>query len=200
MKQLVRMKDGITMKRKHLTKDQILAIAREAQLLKNSSIRSPFTGMATLCNYVLWKDEKWYQKKLAAYNQAVAEYDQRLDAGEVTLKELSDRLWNKTDFTVEYTEYTEKDIHVNPKFKFLYEMEKNTIECNNTINEMSTRYLLIHFNVLMDLGYGKIRLERNKDYVNARLRTVTVVKGERIMDLHRELVDGAGIYIEMPKL
>lgn len=188
------------MKHKHLTKNQILAIAREAQLLRASSVRSPFTGMSTLCNYVLWKDEKWYQKKLAAYNQAVAEYDKRLDAGEITLKELSDRLWNKTDFTVEYTPYTEKDINVSSKLKFLYELEKNTIECNNTINEMSTRYLLIHFNVLMDLGYGKVRLERNKDYVNARLKTVTVVEGERIMDLHKELVDGAGIYIEMPKL
>ena len=188
------------MKRKHLTKDQILAIAREAQIMRNSSIRSPFTGMSTLCNYVLWKDEKWYQKKLAAYNQAVAEYDNRLDAEEITLKEMSDRLWNKADFTVECVKQTEKDILVNRKMKFLYEMEKNIIDCNNTINEMSTRYMLIHFNVLMDMGYGRTRLERNKDYINERLKTVTVVEGEKIMDLHKELYEGAGIYIEMPKL
>ena len=53
---------GQKMKRKPLTKDEILAITKEAQILKKSSSRSPFTGMATLCNYVLWKDEKWYQK------------------------------------------------------------------------------------------------------------------------------------------
>jgi hypothetical protein len=188
------------MKRKHLTKDELLSMTKEIQTLKKSSNRSPFTGMATLCNYVLWKDEKWYQKKLVAYNQAVAEYDQRLDAEEVTIKDMSDRLWNKADFTVEYVEFTEKDIRVSPKNKFFYAMEKHRIECDNTINEMSTRYMLIHFNVLMDMGYGKKRLERNKDYINARLQTVTVVEGEKIMDLHRELIEGAGIEIEMPKL
>ena len=72
------------------------------------------------------------------------------------------------------------------------------MEANNTINEMSTRYLLIHFNVLMDMGYGKTRLERNKDAINKWLTTLTEADGVGVMDLHKELAEDAGIYVEMP--
>ena len=185
------------MGKRHMTKDQILASMRTVKKMTLCGDRGSFTGMATLCNYILWKEEKWYQKKLVEYNAAVAVYDQKLDSGEVTLEQLTERLWNKADFKVQYEKQTEKDIQAR-KNSFLYEMEKRLIESNNTINEIATRYFLMHFNVLMDMGYGKKRLVRNSDYINHYLGNVVTKDGSRIMDLHRELIDKAGIYVEMP--
>ena len=186
------------MKRRPLTKNEILAKTKQLQMLKQSSYRSPFTGMSVLCNYTLWHDEKWYQKKLGEYNNAVAEYDRKLDAEETTLEEMSKRLWDKAEFTVEWVEFSEKDITVSKKDKFMYSVEKQIIGYNNVINQMSTRYFLIHFNVLMDMGYGKKRLERNKDLINDNLRNIHTDDGTRIMDLRKELIEKAGIEIEMP--
>lgn len=111
------------MKRRPLTKNEILAKTKQLQMLKQSSYRSPFTGMSVLCNYTLWHDEKWYQKKLGEYNNAVAEYDRKLDYGEVLIEELSRRLWDKAEFTVEMVAFSEKDITVSKKDKFMYSLE-----------------------------------------------------------------------------
>ena len=176
---------------------------RESKRLLNHSNKSTFTGMVTVCNYTLWKNEGWYQKKLADYNAAFAVYETKIDNGELTLKELQDRLWDKADFSVEYVEFTEKDIH-SRKNSFMYGIEKQVMEANNIINELSARYFLMHFNVLMDMGYGKKRLERNKDQINELLNTITSDEEDkskkRIMDLHKELYEEAGIYIEMPNI
>ena len=186
------------MKRRQLSKNEILAKTKQLQMLKRSSYRSPFTGMSVLCNYTLWHDEKWYQKKLGEYNSLVAAYDKRLDDEEITLEEISKRLWDKAEFTVEWVEFTDKDITVSKKDKFLYSLEQKIIGYNNTINQMSTIYFLIHFNVLMDMGYGKKRLERNKDLINHNLGNIHTENGTRIMELRQELIDKAGIFVEMP--
>lgn len=186
--------------KRHLSKNEILAKMKEVQKLKNSSDKTPFTGMSTLCNYVLWKKEGWYQKKLGEYNEKVLAYWEQLYTGEIELQTLSDRLWDKADFKIEFVPYTEKDIVTKKKNSFLYEMEKRVIDANNTINEVSARHFTIHFNVLMDMGYGKKRLERNKDYLNGMLGVISSASDQRIMDLHRELYEEAGIYIEMPAM
>lgn len=189
--------------KRQLTKNEILARMREVKKISDSSDKSPFTGMATVCNYTLWKNEGWSQKKLADYNMAVAEYDKKLDSGEVTIEQLQERLWNKADFSVEYVKYTYRDIK-SRKNSFMYELEKKINEANNTINELAARYFLMHFNTLMDMGYGKKRLERNKDQINNLLNVITSDEKDkskpRIMDLHKELYEEAGIYIEMPNI
>lgn len=50
----------------------------------------------------------------------------------------------------------------------------------------------------MDMGYGKKRLERNKDFINDNLRNIQTDDGTRIMELRKELIEQAGIFIEMP--
>lgn len=187
-------------KKKHMTKNDILRAYKEMRDIKHSADKAPFTGMATLCNYVLWKDEGWYQKKLAEYNQCVAECDRLLDEGKLLLSDISKRLFDKAGFTVDYEPYTYEDIRIPKKMGALYKMEMEIIDSQNTINEMSVRYFLIHYNVLMDMGYGKMRLGRNKDYINSRLAVINKDDGHRVMDLHRELLDGVGVYIEMPDL
>lgn len=185
------------MKKRHLSKNEILAKMREVGKLTKGSYNTPFTAMATLCNYVLWKEEGFGQKRLAEYNNRVSEYEYDLDGNKITIQQLSERLMSKADFTIEYLPWTETDITAT-KNSFMYQMEKRVIDANNTINEMSTRYLLIHFNVLMDNGYGKTRLVRNKDDLNRYLANAYTDDGTRIMEFRKELIDKVGICIEMP--
>ena len=185
---------------KHLTKNEILRKYNELQRLKRNALRAPFTGLATLCNWVLWKEEGWYQKKLAEYNQRVLEYNRLVDEGTVLLDDIRRRIKEKAGFDVMYVKFTEADITVPKKDKLLYQIELEIMAANNTINELSTRYMLIHYQVLMDMGYGEKRLNRNMEHVNRWLHIVTDVEGERIMDLHRQLIEGVGVYIEMPDL
>ncbi len=72
------------------------------------------------------------------------------------------------------------------------------MEAEDEINRCSQKYLLIHFNVLMDMGYGKKRLVRVKDAMNLKLKDVGDPMGKGAMEMRQELMDGVGIVIEMP--
>ena len=185
---------------RHLTKNELLAKCKRLQEAKHYANRSPFTGMATLCNWVLWKEEKWYPKKLGEYNRRVAEYDSRIEDGEITLEEIRKRLDEKAGFNVDAVEFSYDKIKISKKNKFLYQIEKGLVDADNTINEISVRYMLCHFATLMDMGYGNKRLNRNKDWVNEWLMKATEPgeHGDKILTLRRKLFEEAGVYIEMP--
>lgn len=173
-------------------------MVRETKKLTANSEATAFTGIDVLCNYTLWHDEKWTQKELVEYHTAVMEYDRKFYDGEITIEQMSKRLWDKAEFTIEYVPQTEEGTYL--KSKFQRDMELRTIKAGNIINEISQQYLLIFFNVLMDSGYGKKRLNRVKDNINKWLDIASKDTGKKIMDLHRELVDKVGIYVEMPDL
>lgn len=183
---------------KHMTKDELLRSCRELSELKRTSNRAPWTAMSTLCNWLLWKEEHWYRKKLVEYNQRVMEYDRKLDDGELELKNLQKRLNLVGGFEIGYVPETYAEIKVPKSKGFRYELERRRVDANNNINDWSIRYLVIHFNVLMDMGYGYKRL--NRVYKSVELRIGEHVKSDvGVMAMHRELINGLGIYIEMPK-
>lgn len=181
-------------KRKHgrqLSRNEIIQKMKKVSDMRRSAETSPFTGVAILANHVLWKKDGWGQIKLTRYNQIVNDYENKINAGEVEVETLSDRLWNKAEFRLEYVPF--ESCHGS---SLRDRFDNEVIEFNNRIHLLATRHLTVHFNALMDLGYGKKRLERNKDWLNEYLRESE--KGTfNIMDLHRELVDGVGIYIEI---
>lgn len=72
------------------------------------------------------------------------------------------------------------------------------MEAEDEINRCSQKYLLIHFNVLMDIGYGKKRLIQVKDAMNQKLKEVCDPMRKDAMEMRQELMDGVGIIIEMP--
>jgi hypothetical protein len=184
---------------RHLSKDEIIRMMKDSRVEKLASHRSPFTGMCTLCCWVLWKTEGWGQERLARYYQAEQEYEGRIEQGEVSTEELSSRLMDKAGWTVEYHRFTEADIGVSKKNKFLYGLAKRQIEDNNRINQLSTQYLLSHYNVLMDMGFGKKRLDRNCEAVTKYLKMIE--NGEaKVMQMHRELEEKLGIIVQMPDL
>lgn len=186
------------MARHNMSKMELLRQYKRVKNIKANADRAPFTCMATLCNYVLWKEEKWYQKKLFEYNQRVNECDRMLDDGEITLEDIQDRLDKKADFIVgiegESRKYSKK-----PK-NFIQQMEREIAAANDWISDMSARYILIHYQVLMDMGYGHKRLNRNRECIRGWLDRVDQDGDVSIRRLHKELYEDAGILIEMPKL
>lgn len=185
------------MKRRHLTpneiKEQCKKIARESRMAD----RTPWTAMGIICGYALYKSEGFKGQKIAKVTSKVAEYEKKWQAGEVTLEDLSKRLNDKADWTVDYKEYTEADIYYR-KGTYNHWLDKVQLKAQNTINEQSTRYMIFMFNVLMDeYGYGKDRLTRVQSYMmdmlgDYRLSKHTVITWRKI------LLEETGVVFEQP--
>lgn len=185
------------MKRRHLTpneiKEQCKKIARESRMAD----RTPWTAMGIICGYALYKSEGFKGQKIAKVTDKVAEYEKKWQAGEVTLEDLSKRLNDKADWTVDYKEYTEADIYYR-KGTYNHWLDKVQLKAQNTINEQSTRYMIFMFNVLMDeYGYGKDRLTRVQSYMmdmlgDYRLSKHTVITWRKI------LLEETGVVFEQP--
>lgn len=179
---------------KHLTRDELLQQLKHTANVRRKAASAPFTGMAILGNYVLWKTEGWYQKRLDEYNQRVRDYYD----SDPDIRRLSERLFDKTDFTVEVQYHQKQDNRYKKSGGYRHSMEQKLMEAEDEINRCSQKYLLIHFNVLMDMGYGKKRLNRVKDAMNRKLTEVSDPMGEGAMEMRQELMDGVGIIVEMP--
>lgn len=174
----------------------IAQLMHQTKRLQQSAERSPFTGLVTLFCYVLWKDYRYSQKKLAEFCEQIHKYEDQWH--DKPIDQIHDRLDDYAGWCVEYEEYTEKDF---PHFrsKVAQKAIKEQIRCNNKINDLSTRYMTYGFCVLMDDGFGRRKLTNLKDKVQKQMNDVTKAGKEKgIMDLWRELIDGAGIYIEKP--
>ena len=178
---------------KHLTRDELLQQLKHTANVRRKASSAPFTGMAILGNYILWKTEGWYQKRLAEYNERVREYyDMDID-----IKVLSNRLYHVADFTVEVEYHKVQDNQYKKSQRYRHSMEQKLMDAEDEINRCSQKYMLIHFNVLMDMGYGKKRLIRVKDAMNRKLGEISDPMGKGAMEMRQELMDGVGIIIEM---
>lgn len=185
------------MGKRHLTKAEILAKAKRVQILRNTGYKAAFTGMATVANHVLWKDYGYTQVELGDYNARVEEYEARLTNEELSLEELSDRILNIGGFPVQAATHSD-NTRASRNKGFNAELGRRMQETDDMIIQMSTRYMLIHFNVLIDMGFNQEQLNKNKDLVNEKLATLPTSTGMRIMDLHKQLIEEAGIFIEKP--
>ncbi len=177
-----------------MTKVELLQQLKHTANVRRKASSAPFTGMAILGNYILWKTEGWYQKRLAEYNERVREYyDMDID-----IKVLSNRLYKAAEFNVEVEYHKAQDNQYKKSRRYRHSMEQKLMEAEDEINLCSQKYLLIHFNVLIDMGYGKKRLNRVKDAMNRKLEEVSNPMGKGAMEMRQELMDGVGVIIEMP--
>lgn len=177
---------------KHFTRDQLLYQMNKTAYDAKNAKSSAFSGLSILCNYAIWKNENFRTTKLQEYNGLVAEYESRYMKGEITVEEMSDRLNRKAGFTLTYIPYTEIANTKNKALRWL--SEKDNVS-NNNVSETCIRYQLEHYNALMDMGFGKVRLERVKGYIQDMLNGLAELD---IWSIRKELIDEAGVYIEMP--
>lgn len=185
------------MKRRHLTpneiKEQCKKIARESRMAD----RTPWTAMGIICGYALYKSEGFKGQKIAKVTSKVAEYEKKWQAGEVALEDLSKRLNDKAEWTVDYKEYTEADIYYR-KGTYDHWLDKAQLKAQNTINEQSTRYMIFMFNVLMDeYGYGKDRLTRVQSYMMDMLSDYRLSK-HTVITWRKILLEETGVVFEQP--
>lgn len=184
------------MSKRYDNPQEIIRLAAETKRLRLSAQRSPFTGMMILFCYTLWKDYKFSQTKLADFCNMMQKY--YLEYDDKPIENLSEKLFDYTGWKVEYVRFSRKDF---PRYKSKIAMQyvDEQVACNNEINEKSTRYLTYGFNVLVDCGFGKKKLTNFKDKLQNRIEDIT--KDNRtvsVMDLWKELVEKAGVYIERP--
>lgn len=182
---------------RHLSKKELFAELQSVSRLRKTRESSPFTTMAIISNYVLWKSEKYTQGKLAKYNQLVAEYYAKIDRGEVTKEYMSDRLMDKVGWTCHSVDFTIND-YKKENNKLLRQLTEKMVEVDNDISRAGTLYNIVFFNVLMDCGYGKVRLNRVNEAIGNLYRYLEV-ENKKVVDLHHELINKVGIFIEMPK-
>ena len=97
-------------KRRHLTPKQICAQCNAIAREKRMAERTPWTAMGIMCAYVLMKKEGFKGQRILRITNRVNELEAEYDAGKVDLKQISDNLFEKADWTIVHETYTEADI------------------------------------------------------------------------------------------
>ena len=184
------------MSKKHYTKQELLEICNRVADTKHKQLSAPFTAMAITCNHILWNKYDFRHERLSKFNIAVGEYLSKLDNGEITEQELQDRLFEKSDFNVEYVPHEEKDIKIDKKKKILYDLAKKEMQAENEMVRYSTTYILVVMNYMIDLKFGKKRLEKLKDEILDYFDKINSHE-IRLSDTNASLIAN-GIIIEMP--
>lgn len=185
------------MGKRHLTPQEIMAQCKVIAREKRMADRTPWSAMAIMCSYVIMKVEDFKGQRISRIANKVNEMESQWNEGKIDLKEVSKRLYDKADWTIEHKAYTEADITAK-KGSYQYWLDSVQIAPQNTINEQATRYMLFFFTALMDeYGFGKERLTRVEEYLNSLLldyqQDKTTVRGWK-----KALYDEAGVLIEMP--
>lgn len=185
------------MKKRHLEpneiKAQLKAIARE----KRMADRTPWSAMSIICPYVIMKCEGFKGQRIVRIINKIKEMEEQWENGDIDLQDVSNRLNDKADWTIEFKQWTESDITAR-KGSYKHWLDKVQLEPQNRINQHAGRYMLFFFTALMDeYGFGKERLTRVEEYMNNLLLEYQQNK-TTVRAWNKELFEDAGVYIEMP--
>lgn len=184
------------MARRHLTPKEIAAKCNAIARQRRIATRSPWTALSIVSAYALHTTEKFQGKKLQSIVNDVTEKYNHLYDGDYDIEDYSKRLMDKAGWTIQYEKFSEKDIHAKKGSIDYFFLERQIDPCND-INELSTAYLLLLFNRLIDMGYGEKRLTRIKDLIN----TMFADYQEGRVDIdhwEKVLADEAGIAFGRP--
>lgn len=185
------------MGKRHLTPREIIAqckaVARESRMAD----RTPWTAMGIMCAYVIMKSENFKGQRILKITEKINALEEQYRNEELTMKDVSKRLYDKAGWTIEHQEYTEADIMAR-KGTYKYWIDSRQIAPQNAINEQATRYMLFFFTALMDeYGFGKDRLTRVQERINELLLAYQNDK-TTVNEWKKALLDDAGVVMEMP--
>ena len=184
-------------KKRHLTPREIMEQCKSVARERRMAYATPWTAMGIMCAYTTMKREGFKGRRILKITQKIAEFEKRYDDGELTVEEVSKRLYEKAEWTIEHVNYAEKDIKAK-KGTYQYWIDQKQIAPQNTINEQATRYMLFFFTALMEeYGFGKERLTRVQEYMNELLVAYQQDK-TTISEWKKALYDDAGVIFEMP--
>ena len=185
------------MGKRHLTPREIIAQCKVVARERRMTDRAAWTAMGIICAYAIMQKEGFKGKRISFVASRVNEMEAEWQKGNIDLKAISKKLFDKAGWTVEWQDYTEKDITAR-KGTYKYWLDLKQIEPQNAINEYATRYMLFFFTSLMEkYGFGKERLTRIEDYMWELLLKYQTDKDE-INTWIRALYEEAGVVMEMP--
>lgn len=183
--------------KRHLTPQEIIAQCKAVAREKRMADRTPWSAMSIMCSYVIMKKEGFKGQRILRLTNKVNEMEEEWSKGKIDLKAVSQRLYDKAEWTIEYKEYQESDITAK-KGSYQYWLDAKQIEPQNTINAQATRYMLFFFTALMDeYGFGKGRLTRVEEYIGELLRAYQEDK-TTVHSWKKALFEEAGVVVEMP--
>lgn len=184
-------------KKRHLTPQEIMAQCNAIAREKRMADRTPWSAMSIMCSYVIMRKEGFKGQRILKITNKVNELEEQWSKGKINLEEVSKRLYEKADWSIEYKEYTEADITAK-KGSYQYWLDSVQIGPQNAINMQATRYMLFFFTALMDeYRFGKERLTRVQEYMNELLLLYQQDK-TTVRAWKKALLEEAGVVIEMP--
>ena len=182
---------------RHLTKDEIIRNMKMSKLQEKSSYRSPFTAMSIIFNLALHESARYGGNKLSEFNMKVNDYYYNDDFDE---EEISKRILNKLGWSIVFAPIDISEYRLTGN-KFQDALTRKKFESDNRINLESKKYMLIAFASMIDMGLTPKKIETIKNKVAKLLNESTAEDSERrIMDMHQQLFDKTGVYIEKPTL
>ena len=186
------------MGRRHLTPQEIMAQCKQVARESRMADRTPGTAMGIICGYTLLKSEGFKAQRIVRITDAIARYEEQWRNGEITVDEMSKRLMDKADWSIEYKEYTEADIRWK-KGSYNYWLDKKQLEPQNMINRLATRYMIFMFCALIDeYGYGKDRLTRVQSFILQMLEEYRQDKAT-VSGWSKAILDETGVVFRLPE-
>lgn len=178
-------------KRRMLNKYELLRNYALTKHLEKCQVGASFSVSCLINNWVLWKHFDFYPKILSEYNLKTRE---KWDAfQEEKIEEYNQKLDEVAKFRIEYVKKNNSRKNANTYFQ---KLNKFMDESNDKINAEFQKYMICSMLALIDMGYGKIRLNRLNDLVIELFDECTVGK-RSTMDLRKEMED-YGLVIEWP--
>ena len=98
------------MGKRHLTPDEIKAQCKDIAREKRMAERTPWTAMGIMCAYSIMKKEGFKGQRISRLANRVNEMEEQWSKGGINLKEVSEKLMDKAEWTITHTTYTEADI------------------------------------------------------------------------------------------
>lgn len=190
------------MGKRHYTPAELCMMAKKVKENSKVVLVAPFTKMAVFCSYILWKKEGWGRKRLSKYHEIARIYWIKLEEDENQWQTLQKRIVDIAgedlyiDIIEEDISYIPKDIKRNP---LLYKIHQKNSENIDITNRQYVKYLLAHFNALIDIGWRKKKLLDNKAAIENIIYEEDE-KSERFLKYKQELIDKIGFDIEFGKI
>lgn len=180
-------------KRKPLTKKQILAQARGTAVLKRYARSSPFTTLATLCNYTLWKNQQATRDDISEYNAIVAKIYEQTEDPEI-LEQICDYLWENYQIKLVTSLHTPADWLKFKNNKFTMQQIKDQCLLENELSIVKERYIASFLAALVQMGKDKKYIKDSERYM------IEYTHGNSIdpKNMRIEMEEAIGLKIEEP--
>ena len=180
-------------KRKPLTKKQIFEQVRGTVVLKKYSKKSPFTTLATISNYALWKNMQADIDELEEYNGKMAVVYEETEDPDV-LGEMCEHLMEAYQIKLTVTLHTPADWLKYKSNKFLMQQVREQCLSANELFITERRYMAACLTVLEQLGQDAKYIQECKDHMMEYMDD----KFEPKM-MREELKEETGLCIEEPE-